>query len=563
TYAYEDAQGADVHGCMTAINSMEMVWDFEDQLRQVDLGGGGVAYYVYDAGGQRVRKVIETQNGARKHERIYLQGFEVYREFESDGDTVKLRRESLHITDDKQRIALVETRTQGAEPGVPAQLIRYQFGNHLGSASLELDEGAALISYEEYHPYGATSFQAGRRAAEASLKRYRCTGKERDEETGLYYHEARYYAAWVGRWTACDPIGIVDDINLYRYVQDNPLTFIDPTGTYHESVHYYTTFFIAMAAGYTFDDAAKIAAYANLPDEWQPLDSETYSARESSIIAMMRGTAESPNNLPGSHGSRVVNEGIHAFDSGQSGTHTAQQERAARQRVVTSTARDLERSRGSSGGQGDERMFAQLGDAAHALGDAYAHSRLENESQRYGHVWGHGGPGAAAGIGTLFGAGGSFALIGVAVGFATGIFGLGLILALIGGVIGAIIGVVVAKDQIPAPDNPGRRPRLYGQYVESLLTAFLDATGRTSSFTAAERDAFVRKVTSTENENEQIRIIRAEFKERFGREMPAYQPELTGAGPQLSNIPGVTQDPEVLRDAARSNFARYQEEIRR
>ena len=34
---------------MTAINSMTMVWDFEDQLQQVDLGGGGTAYYVYDA----------------------------------------------------------------------------------------------------------------------------------------------------------------------------------------------------------------------------------------------------------------------------------------------------------------------------------------------------------------------------------------------------------------------------------------------------------------------------------------------------------------------------------
>lgn len=34
-----------------------MVWDFKDQLREVNLGGGGTAYYVY-SGGQRVRKVI-------------------------------------------------------------------------------------------------------------------------------------------------------------------------------------------------------------------------------------------------------------------------------------------------------------------------------------------------------------------------------------------------------------------------------------------------------------------------------------------------------------------------
>ena len=46
---------------------------------------------------------------------------------------------------------------------------------------------AQIISYEEYYPYGSTSYQAGRSAAEVSLKRYRYTGMERDEETGLYH----------------------------------------------------------------------------------------------------------------------------------------------------------------------------------------------------------------------------------------------------------------------------------------------------------------------------------------------------------------------------------------
>ena len=84
-YTYTDAQGNDVHGCMTAINSMTMEWDFKDQLQQVDLGGGGTAYYVYDASGQRVRKVTERQNGTRKSERIYLGGFEIYREYNGNG----------------------------------------------------------------------------------------------------------------------------------------------------------------------------------------------------------------------------------------------------------------------------------------------------------------------------------------------------------------------------------------------------------------------------------------------------------------------------------------------
>jgi RHS repeat-associated protein len=94
-----------------------------------------------------------------------------------------------------------------------------------------LDELAAVISYEEYYPYGSTSYQAGRTVAEVSLKRYRYTGKERDEETGLYYHGARYCAAWIGRWISCDPIGTGDGVNLYAYVKDKPTSLVDPTGT--------------------------------------------------------------------------------------------------------------------------------------------------------------------------------------------------------------------------------------------------------------------------------------------------------------------------------------------
>ena len=103
-------------------------------------------------------------------------------------------------------IALVETRTTGTDKA-PAQLVRYQHGNHLGSAVLELDDQSSIISYEEYFPFGSTSYQAV--ASQTDLpKRYRYTGKERDEENDLYYHGARYYAPWLGRWTSCDPLGL-------------------------------------------------------------------------------------------------------------------------------------------------------------------------------------------------------------------------------------------------------------------------------------------------------------------------------------------------------------------
>ena len=127
---------------------------------------------------------------------------------------------------------MVETQTidSGAAVASPTPAQRYQFANHLGSASLELDEAGGLISYEEYSPYGSTTYQAGRSAAEVSLKRYRYTGKERDEENGFTYHGARYYAPWLGRWTSCDPSGLVNGINEYQYANVNPVLMHDPSG---------------------------------------------------------------------------------------------------------------------------------------------------------------------------------------------------------------------------------------------------------------------------------------------------------------------------------------------
>jgi RHS repeat-associated protein len=63
------------------------------------------------------------------------------------------------------------------------------------------------------------------------------TSKERDNETGLDFFEARYFSSTQGRFTSTDPIVITADrlidpqeINLYNYARNNPLRFSDPTG---------------------------------------------------------------------------------------------------------------------------------------------------------------------------------------------------------------------------------------------------------------------------------------------------------------------------------------------
>ena len=230
----------DAHGSMTTMPQLSLMrWNYLDRLeasaRQVvNSGTPETTYYVYDAGGQRVRKVIEhhaevSQTPTPKQERIYLGAFEIYREYSSGGSAVSLERETLHVADGKRRIALVETRTQG-DDGSPPQLLRYQLGNHLRSASLELDETGAIISSEEYYPYGSTSYQAVDVSIKAAAKRYRYTGMEKDEETGLAHHGARYYASWLGRWTSADPAGISDGLNRYQFVSSDPILFVDPSG---------------------------------------------------------------------------------------------------------------------------------------------------------------------------------------------------------------------------------------------------------------------------------------------------------------------------------------------
>jgi RHS repeat-associated protein len=226
----------DPHGNMTSMPHLSsMRWDFRDLLaatsRQIVMDGAAqTTYYVYDAGGRRVRKVTERQSGPRVKERCYLGGFEVYREYDASGMAVTLERQTLHVMDDQQRVALVETRTQGTDGDAAPQAIRYQLTNHLGSAALEVDEAAQIISYEEYYPYGSTSYQAGRDQKEVRLKRYRYIGVERDDETGLGYHGARYYAPWLARWTSTDPADVRSGISAYAYCTDSPIVARDLNG---------------------------------------------------------------------------------------------------------------------------------------------------------------------------------------------------------------------------------------------------------------------------------------------------------------------------------------------
>lgn len=228
------------HGYMTAMPHLEdMGWNFKEEIvktirqRRTDGGTPETTYYQYDGQGQRIRKITENQAEAGntptiKEERIYLAGYELYKKH--SGTHAGLERTSLSLLDEGHRFVMIETRND-VNDGTEKHLVRYQLHNHLGSAALELDATAEVISYEEYHPYGTTAYQARNAAIKSVAKRYRYTGMERDEETGLEYHGARYYMPWLGRWVSEDPMGLEGGPHLYEYALDSPTRFIDSSGT--------------------------------------------------------------------------------------------------------------------------------------------------------------------------------------------------------------------------------------------------------------------------------------------------------------------------------------------
>ncbi len=200
-------------------------WDHSDRMKafhtQIDDEEPSVyVHYLYDSGGQRVKKLVRKQGG-RIEVTVYIDGaFEHHRIVQ--GATAR-ENSTLHVMDDVKRIALVRVGAPFPDDTTPA--VQYHLGDQLDSSNVVVGRDGNVINREEYTPYGETSFGS------FAMKRYRFTGKERDEESGLYYHGARYYAPWLARWASCDPKGMVDEINLYRYsAKNNPFLFTDPTG---------------------------------------------------------------------------------------------------------------------------------------------------------------------------------------------------------------------------------------------------------------------------------------------------------------------------------------------
>jgi|GEM_PF-6798343 len=181
--------------------------------------------YRYDAAGQRVRKLATVQAAGRTQRREvrYLPGLELRVD-----STLQEDLQVLVVPAGSCTVRILHW-LDGRPAEVAQDQVRYALSDHLGSSSLELDAGMALISHEVFHPFGTTAWWAARSEVEAAYKTVRYSGQERDA-SGLYYYGARYYRADWQRWLNPDPAHEVDGPNLYRMVMNNPLTHFDDGG---------------------------------------------------------------------------------------------------------------------------------------------------------------------------------------------------------------------------------------------------------------------------------------------------------------------------------------------
>lgn len=116
----------------------------------------------------------------------------------------------------------------------------YYHQNALWSVEALTNSSAVVVERTTYDAYGYPKISDGLGNVQTNPwgstphsaigNPYLFTGRQWDEETGLYYYRARHYAPMRGRFLQRDPIGYQYATNLYFYALDNPLRFLDPSG---------------------------------------------------------------------------------------------------------------------------------------------------------------------------------------------------------------------------------------------------------------------------------------------------------------------------------------------
>ena len=203
-------------------------------------------HYRYGDDGQRALKY--TDEG--RSDTLYFNNFFTIHIPTQDQNNPQGLRVHKHIFVGNSRLVTAMTHTDNSGDNEEQKAKRYYYhSDHLGSAQFVTDWKGRQYEHIEYTPYGELWIEEV--AAGLDKLPFRFTGKELDEETGLYYYGARYLDPKYSRWLSGDPAlgeyipspgtepnkiagmgGVYNTINLhvYHYAGNNPIKYTDPDG---------------------------------------------------------------------------------------------------------------------------------------------------------------------------------------------------------------------------------------------------------------------------------------------------------------------------------------------
>ena len=205
-------------------------------------------HYRYGEDGQRALKY--TEEG--RSETLYFNNFYTIHIPVQDKNNPQGLRVHKHIFVGNSRLVTAMTHTDNNGDNAEQREKRYYYhSDHLGSAQFVTDWRGRQYEHIEYTPYGELWIEEV--AAGLDKLPFRFTGKEMDEETGLYYYGARYLDPKYSRWLSGDPAlgeyipsagadpsklagmgGVYNTVNLhlYHYAGNNPVKYEDPDGMF-------------------------------------------------------------------------------------------------------------------------------------------------------------------------------------------------------------------------------------------------------------------------------------------------------------------------------------------
>jgi RHS repeat-associated protein len=200
----------DNNGNITSDGTFTFVYNQNNRLSEVKIGNAAIARYAYDGFGRRVKKEI-VASGVIVHYHYDLQSNLLA---ESGGDGTPLRD---YIYQNGNLIAI---KIYGDQAG-----IYYVIYDHPGTPQQIVNTSGTVVWKAAYLPFGQAQI-----LVETITCNIRFPGQYYDSETGLHYNINRYYNPLTGRYMTPDPIGLEGGINLYPYVQNDPINSIDPEG---------------------------------------------------------------------------------------------------------------------------------------------------------------------------------------------------------------------------------------------------------------------------------------------------------------------------------------------